>query len=206
MMRVGIMGGTFDPIHNGHLMIAKAAYAKFHLDEVWFLPNGNPPHKAKQDIGSDVPQRVEMVRRAIEGYAEFRLETYETERKNVSYSYATMEHFKELYPQHEFFFIIGADSLFAIEQWVKPERIFPTCTILAAYRDEIDTSEEMYAQIEHLVQKYSARIELLSTPLLKISSSQIRSYCMQGQEIDGFVPRKVEEYIRKEGLYESGNC
>lgn len=202
-MRVGIMGGTFDPIHNGHLMIAEVAYSQFQLDEVWFMPNGNPPHKAKEDIGSDVSHRVEMVKLAIKGHDGFRLEAYETERKTVSYSYATMEHFRKLYPQDNFFFIIGADSLFTIEQWVQPERIFPTCTILAAYRDEIDTPEEMQTQIEYLKQKYHAKIELLPSPLLKISSSQIRRCCAQHKEIAGFVPYTVKEYIRKEGLYES---
>lgn len=203
-MRIGIMGGTFDPIHNGHLMIAEAAYSQFQLDEVWFMPNGNPPHKAKQDIGSDASHRVEMVRLAIMEHAGFRLETYEAEKKDVSYSYATMEHFKKLYPKDDFYFIIGADSLFSIEQWVQLERIFPTCTILAAYRDEIDTPEEMQSQIEYLEGKYHAKIELLPSPLLRVSSSQIRRYCMQHIGIKELVPYQVEEYIRKEGLYESG--
>ena len=202
-MKIGIMGGTFDPIHNGHLMIAQAAYEQFELDEIWFMPNGNPPHKAQSGIGSDVKKRVEMVRIAIEGCKGYSLQLYEANRKKVSCSYETMEHFKEIYPDDEFFFIIGADSLFAIEHWIHPERIFPTCTILAAYRDEIDTKEEMYEQIHYLQNKYKAKIELLISPLLRISSSEIRMLCRQGKEIDGFVPDKVKEYIRKEGLYES---
>ncbi|MGN0333431.1 MAG: nicotinate-nucleotide adenylyltransferase [Lachnospiraceae bacterium] len=204
-MKIGIMGGTFDPIHNGHLMIAKTAYSQYHLDEIWFMPNGNPPHKEKSNIGSDVEKRVEMVRLAIEGYRDFQIELYEALKKTISYSYETMEHFVKLYPEHEFFFIIGADSLFSIEKWVHPERLFATCTILAAYRDEIDTREEMYTQINYLKKKYNARIELIISPLVKISSSEIRAYCIEKKDISGLVPEKVKEYIRKEGLYESEN-
>ena len=204
-MKIGIMGGTFDPIHNGHLMIAKTAYSQYHLDEIWFMPNGNPPHKEKSNIGSDVEKRVEMVRLAIEGYSDFQIELYEALKKSTSYSYETMEHFVKLYPEHEFFFIIGADSLFSIEKWVHPERLLATCTILAAYRDEIDTREEMYTQINYLKKKYNARIELIISPLVKISSSEIRAYCIEKKDISGLVPEKVKEYIRKEGLYESEN-
>ena len=83
-MKIGIMGGTFDPIHNGHLMIAKTAYSQYHLDEIWFMPNGNPPHKEKSKIGSDVEKRVEMVRLAIEGYRDFQIELYEALKKTIS--------------------------------------------------------------------------------------------------------------------------
>lgn len=204
-MKIGIMGGTFDPIHNGHLMIARSAYSQYHLDEIWFMPNGNPPHKAQFNIGSDVEKRVEMVKIAIDEYDDFRIELYEAEKTTISYSYETMEYFVKLHPEHEFFFIIGADSLFSIEKWVHPEKLFATCTILAAYRDEIDTREEMYSQINFLRKKYEAKIELIISPLLKISSSEIRAYCMEKKDISEFVPEKVKEYIRKEGLYESEN-
>ena len=201
-MKIGIMGGTFDPIHNGHLMIAHAAYEQFGLDQVWFMPNGNPPHKSQADIRSDVKDRVEMVRIAIDGCKDFILQPYEADRKKVSCSYETMEHFTKEYPSDTFYFIIGADSLFALETWVHPERIFPTCTILAAYRDEIDTKEEMEKQMKYLEKKYDANIRLLVSPLLKISSSEIRKLCLEGKEIEGLVPESVREYIRKEGLYE----
>ena len=110
-MRIGIMGGTFDPIHNGHLMLGEYAYQQFHLDEVWYMPNGNPPHKSNPEIRKDLQDRAEMTRLAIEEIPYFRLCTYEMDRKETSYSYQTMEYFKETYPQDEFYFIIGADSL-----------------------------------------------------------------------------------------------
>ena len=117
-----------------------------------------------------------------------------------------MEHFREIYPEHEFYFIIGADSLFAIERWVKPERIFPTCTILAAFRDEIDTSEAMNQQIQYLKEKYQARIELLVSPLIKVSSSMLRENLRQNKSIHGQVPDAVEAYIAERGLYGSEDC
>lgn len=204
-MKIGIMGGTFDPIHNGHLMIAKTAYKQFNLDKVWFLPNGNPPHKAQTVIGSSVENRVKMVQLAIDGHSGFRVELYEASKKTVSYSYETMEHFTKIYPEDKFYFIIGADSLFTVEKWIHPERLFPTCTILAAYRDEMDTREEMYRQIDYLKEKYSARAKLLVSPLVKISSSELRERIRQGKSIKDFVPDKVAKYIVEEGLYESKN-
>lgn len=204
-MRIGIMGGTFDPIHNGHLAIAKTAYEQFRLDKVWFLPNGNPPHKALTDIGSSIEDRIRMVELAIAGHTGFRLEAYEARRKSISCSYETMEHFTKTYPKDDFFFIVGADSLFTVDKWVHPERLFPTCTILAAFRDEMNTREEMERQIHYLKERYHAKSELLISPVIKVSSSELRERIKAGKSIRGFVPEKVEEYIKKECLYESEN-
>ena len=200
-MRIGIMGGTFDPIHNGHLMLGKAAYESFHLDQIWYMPNGNPPHKDMTLMDTNVGDRLEMVRLAIKPYQEFKLEAYEANRRDVSYSYSTLEHFNEMYPDEEFYFIIGADSLFMIDQWVHPERIFPTCTILAAYRDEINTRREMETRILELKEQYDARIELLITPLMKVSAHELREALKEGQPIVSHVPKAVADYIYKNNLY-----
>lgn len=200
-MKIGIMGGTFDPIHNGHLMLGKTALCQFELDEVWFMPNGNPPHKKQSSIQSDVKDRVAMTELAIRGMDRFRVERYEAERKEVSCSWQTLHHFAEENKGDEFFFIIGADSLFAIETWVHPERIFPVCTIVAACRDEIDTAEEMYDQIRYLERKYNARIEFLHSPLMNVSSHELRKMIHAGRSVAEYVPEAVEAYIRKEGLY-----
>lgn len=202
-MKIGIMGGTFDPIHNGHLTIAETAYKQFGLDRVCFMPNGNPPHKARTTIGSKVEHRINMVKLAIEGHDGFMLELYEANKKSVSFSYETMEHFAKIYPEDEFCFIIGADSLFSIEKWVHPERLFPTCTILAAYRGEKNTVEEMEQQIEYLKEKYAAKLELLMSPLVDVSSTELRERIREGKSIAAFVPDKVEKYIVEEGLYGS---
>lgn len=212
-MKIGIMGGTFDPVHNGHLELADMARSQFALDEIWFLPNGNPPHKELKKIKSNVKQRVKMVKLAIDGHPGYLLEPCEAEKKDISCSYKTMEYLTKEHPEDEFYFIVGADSLFSIETWVHPEKLFPLCTILAAYRDDIvegernsmesSVWEEMTAQIEHLKEEYGARIELLRSRPIQISSSRLREMVRRGDEIHGLVPEKVEEYIAEEGLYES---
>lgn len=204
-MKIGIMGGTFDPIHNGHLMLGRAALEAFGLDKVWYMPNGNPPHKDISSIETDVEDRVEMVRLAISSCKEFRLEPYEAKRTEVSYSYSTMEYFRGIYPEDNFYFIIGADSLFMIDKWVHPERIFPTCTVLAAYRDEINTRQAMEDKIRELTKTYGARIRLLVTPLVRISSHELRKDVREGRSIAGYVPEAVNAYILKRHLYVGEN-
>lgn len=204
-MKIGIMGGTFDPIHNGHLALGHTAYEQFDLDEVWFMPNGNPPHKEQSSIKMDADTRSHMVEIAIAGTKEFRLEKYEVTREGVCCSYETMEYFKSQYPEDEFYFIIGADSLFAIETWVHPELLFPNCIILAAFRDEINTAKEMNLQIRYLEEKYNARIKLLNAPMVHISSSELRKRLMNGRPVSGWMPEAVEAYIEREQLYGSKN-
>lgn len=199
-MKIGIMGGTFDPIHNGHLMLGEYAYQEFQLDEVWFMPNGNPPHKSNDTIESQTTNRVEMVRRAIAGKEYFSLQLYETKNKEVNYSYKTMEHFKRAYPEYTFYFIIGADSLFSIEKWVHPEILLRDCIVLAAYRDDTGT-DEMLSQIQYLNDKYGADIRLLNTPNVDISSSDIRERIKDGLSIRKMVPEAVFDYIEENQLF-----
>lgn len=242
-MKIGIMGGTFDPIHIGHLLLGEFAYEDFGLDEIWFLPNGNPPHKdtaisdsiqndsakndtVQRDTGGHgtaeketqqseradltvmteeeraLLHRVEMVRLAIEGTPYFKLSLHEASVSRHSYTYRTMMEFNRDYPEHEFYFILGADSLFAIEQWRYFKEIFPTCTILAAMRDDKDV-EDMERQIQYLSEKYSAKISLLRAPLLEISSTTIRKRAAHGLSSRYMVPDKVADYIRRHRLYQS---
>ena len=125
-MRIGIMGGTFDPIHIGHLLLGEFAYEQFHLDEVWFLPNGNPPHKEVEDTEEALAHRVEMVRLAVRENPHFQLSLHEAKKDCHSYTYKTLQEFHALYPENEYFFILGADSLFSIEQWKYFKEIFPS--------------------------------------------------------------------------------
>lgn len=199
-MKIGIMGGTFDPIHNGHLMLAQYAYQQFELDQIWFLPNGCPPHKSQDTIESEPFHRAQMVKLAIEGVPYFRFSSYETNQETVSYSYQTMEHFREEYPEDNFAFIIGADSLFAIESWKCPGRLLAVCDILAAYRDDKGTPE-MMAQIAYLEEKYEARIQLLETPVMDVSSHEIRRMIKSGMDVTGLIPDSVEQYIISHNLF-----
>lgn len=199
-MKIGIMGGTFDPIHNGHLMLGEYAYREFQLDEIWFMPNSNPPHKASESIESQTKNRVEMVEKAIQGIEYFTLQRYEVDNTDVNYSYKTMQHFNQVYPEHEFYFIIGADSLFNMEKWVHPEILLKSCKMLAAYRDEKST-DEMLAQIQYLNEKYDAEIYLLNTPNVDISSSDIRRMIKEGITIQGLVPESVFQFIEEKQLF-----
>ena len=199
-MKIGIMGGTFDPIHIGHLLLGEFAYENFHLDEIWFLPNGNPPHKTTDESGVSLDDRIEMVKLATDDVPYFRLNLYEASSKKHSYTYSTMRALREMYPEHEFFFILGADSLFSIEQWKNFRKIFPSCTILAAMRDDKDT-ESMQAQIRYLNEKYGADIRLLQAPLVEISSTTIRRRAENGLSIRYMVPDVVSEYIQSNALY-----
>ena len=199
-MKIGIMGGTFDPIHIGHLLLGEFAYENFHLDEIWFLPNGNPPHKTTDESGVSLDDRIEMVKLATDDVPYFRMNLYEASSKKHSYTYSTMRALREMYPDHEFFFILGADSLFSIEQWKNFREIFPSCTILAAMRDDKDT-ESMQAQIRYLNGKYGADIRLLQAPLVEISSTTIRRRAENGLSIRYMVPDVVSEYIQSNALY-----
>ncbi len=193
-MKIGIVGGTFDPIHNGHLMLGEYAYHQYELDEIWYMPNGNPPHKSNSSIASDVQGRVNMVGLAIADKPYFKLQTYEVEHDEVHYSYQTMEYFNQTYPKDQFYFVIGADSLFHIEKWVHPELLLKECVVLTAYRDE-KTSDDMSQQISYLNKKYDADIRLLNTPNVDISSSEIRKKLKAGISVMDEVPAAVHMYL-----------
>ena len=200
-MKIGIMGGTFNPIHNGHLILADCAYREFKLDKIWFLPNGNPPHKENDEMETNIKQRVDMVKAALTGDERYELCLYEADENHIYYSYATMENFRKKFPQHQFYFIIGADSLFDMVDWKYPERQLPICTILAACRDDIDT-KSMRQQMDYLNQKYHGDIRLLKAPVVPAASSEIRRELKSGENAADMVPAAVMNYIQTHHLYE----
>ena len=116
MAKIGILGGTFDPVHNGHLALGKQAYEQFKLDEIWFMPSGHPPHK-KSRLVTQGKEREDMVKLAIASVSYFVYSDFELKREGNTYTAQTLTLLREAYPQHEFYFIIGADSLYEIEQW-----------------------------------------------------------------------------------------
>lgn len=198
-MKIGIMGGTFDPIHIGHLLLGEFAYEQFGLDEIWFLPNGTPPHKETESLGTNFKHRAAMVKAAIFDTPYFKLSLHES-IEGVHYTYKTLYELKELYPHHEFYFILGADSLFSIETWMHFQEIFPSCTILAAMRDDKDIAD-MENQIKYLSDRYHADIRLLRAPLIEISSTTIRKRILNNQTVRYMVPNSVVQYIDDHKLY-----
>ena len=199
MRKVGIMGGTFNPIHNGHLMLAKEAFRQFSLDEVLFMPCGNAYMKADQKVESG-QTRADMTALAIKGEPHFTLSDMEIMQPGNTYTYQTLERLKEENPDVEYFFIVGADSLFHMPEWVNPERIFANCHVLAAIRGD-KTYSDLNVQIEFLKQKYAADVRVMETVCMNMSSTDIRRKIASGESIENDVPEAVRRYIEERGLY-----
>lgn len=201
MAEIGIMGGTFDPIHNGHLMLGKQAYMEYQLDEVWFMPSGTPPHKKDHRV-TDVEDRCAMVKLAIEEYPYFRFSDFEVKRIGNTYTAETLRLLRDTYPHHRFYFIIGADSLYELEQWYHPEAVMAQATILAAGRDYENARCSIDEQIQILNDKYHANIKRLHCEEVDISSASLREMEARRKNIYKYVPKSVEAYIEAHGLYQ----
>lgn len=197
--KVGILGGTFDPIHTGHLILAEAAYESFSLDYVLIMPNGNPPHKAGQ-VNATMEQRTRMVELAVADNPHLKVSDFEKTPQDYHYTYETLEFLKKEHPDTDYYFILGADSLVHFHTWMEPRRICEACSILAATRDHME-SEELTARIQELSQVFGAHIYPMETPNIDISSNMIRERVRTGHSIRYYVPEAVEEYIYKKGLY-----
>lgn len=198
MKKYGIMGGTFNPIHLAHLYIAYEAKEQLNLDKVIFMPAGNPPHKKNTII--DAKFRYEMVRKAIEGYEGFEINSYEIEKNGYSYTYETLQYLKKQEDNIEVFFIAGADSLMAIEKWSNTDLVLNNCTFVAFNRGEYNKSilEEQKYKLE---KKYDAKIVILNVTDIDISSSMIRERIANGKRVDFFLPEEVKKYISENKLY-----
>lgn len=202
MAKIGIMGGTFDPIHNAHLMLGRQALKEYHLDEIWFMPSHNPPHKTDHRV-TGTKDRCEMVKLAIAGEPRFRFSDFEIFRAGNTYTAQTLKLLKEAYPKHTFFFIVGADSLYHIESWYHPEEVMRQVTILAAGRECEDASCTLEEQAAYLIKKYGAAIFLLHSDTMEVSSQELREREMNGGRIHNLVPKNVERYIEEHGLYQN---
>lgn len=199
--RVGIMGGTFNPIHIGHLIIAEAAYEAYDLDEVLFVPSGVSYMKDQSEI-LDAKKRVHMTGLAIEDNPHFALSTIEIDRDGNSYSYETLETLRKQNPNTEYFFLVGSDTLFALETWKHPEILLPSCTILVAVRNGVPM-EKMQEHAKYLEEKFGGSIQLLTTPNIEISATDIRNRIAANRNVKYFVPDSVLQFIEKNGLYKN---
>lgn len=203
--RIGIMGGTFDPIHNGHLILGEAAWQEYNLDTVIFLPSGNPPHKRDRSGGADNNERLHMTELATEDNPHFFCSDLEMHRSGFTYTYETLMEMKAAQPLDRLFFIIGADSLFDFEKWRCPEKICTLCTLLVAVRNHVD-DEAMKSQIRHLKERFHAEIYELHTGNIDISSAMLRQMISKGMTARYYIPDKVRAYIEEHRIYQhTGN-
>lgn len=199
MKKVGIIGGTFNPIHLGHMILAESARTEFDLDEILFIPTGVSYFKDPSII-LDKKTRLNLVADAIGDNPYFAMSTIETDREGNSYTYETLLQLKEENPDTEYFLIIGADSLFEIEKWKNPEIIMQQAIILAAKRKGHAT-DQLLSKINELKEKYKADIRLLTTPYIDISSTEIRERIKNNKSIRYLVRHATCNYIEEHKLY-----
>ena len=195
-MNVGLYGGTFDPIHNGHLLLAEWTREVLNLDKIIFIPAFKPPHKREQFI-SDVQYRLQMLRLAIKNNPYFEISMLEIEKSNISYSIETILLFKKKYnlTSQQLFFMIGADSLYDFPNWYHPDEICKNCTIVVYQRLGFNFNE--------IKNQYVKKTTLIKTPIIQISSTKIRQHVSSGKSIKYMVPVQVEAFICKNSLYKS---
>ena len=194
---VGIMGGTFDPIHIGHLILAESAWQQFSLEKVLFMPSGNPPHKRNRD-GATNQQRVDMVRLAIASNPHFELSLEEMHEQGYIYTKETLRRLRENHPDTDYYFIMGADSLLAFDSWNGPEEICRQCILTVAVRDSMDP-DDLERAIEHVRIRYRADVRKLESP--NISSHNIREWLSEGRSTRYYLPDEVLTYILDKDIY-----
>ncbi|MFQ6111071.1 MAG: nicotinate-nucleotide adenylyltransferase [Nitrospinota bacterium] len=222
-MRVGIMGGTFNPIHYGHLLSAEEVRERFKLEKVIFIPLSLPPHKGAHDV-IDARHRLEMVRRAVASNPRFEVSTVEIDRGGISYTVDTLEELRRRSsPETEFFFIMGADSFLEISTWKDVPRLFQLCNFIVTVRDGFPLDHLVGTLVETVGNKYpelrftlrdespaqgeisveGSPCAIYPTPIssLEISSTKIRRRVGSGRSIKYLLPPRVEEYILNNNLY-----
>ncbi len=198
--KIGIMGGTFDPIHLAHLKMAKCALEQKHLDQIWFMPSKFPPHKKEKKVASE-QIRSALVQLAIQQEEKFAFSDFELRYEETTYTASTLARLQAEYPKLSFYFIMGGDSLFQMEQWYHPEKIMERAVILAGGRDGI-SNEALQEQAEYLSEKYGGTVELFSMPEMNISSSCIRRRLAEGKNVREYLPAQVYEYIMEHHCYQ----
>jgi len=202
-MRLGLFGGTFDPIHLGHLLLAERCREECALDAVWFLPAGDPPHKSSGHISSG-KARAEMIELAVAGHPAFAVNRMELERHGKTFTFETLEQLHAEDASRELFFLIGADSLADLPAWRAPRRILELATIVAVNRGDRPCPDvrAVAAQIDNAdAPRIAERIRIVDMPGIDISSTEIRRRAREGKSIRFVTPRAVEAYIAEHRLY-----
>lgn len=192
--RIGLFGGTFNPIHCGHVKAAESVQNIFSFDRILFIPSYLPPHKESMDVAS-AAHRLKMVELALASFDRFFPSSVEIDARGTSYSILTLNKIKEMFPQTEAFFLLGIDAFLEIETWKDYEDVLEQCSFVVMSRPGFRLSEAK----DILTEKY--KIYLLSINTLDISSSEVRERIRKNQPIEGLVPENVENYIKEKRLY-----
>jgi nicotinate-nucleotide adenylyltransferase len=195
-MKIGIMGGTFDPIHLGHMIAAESAREAAGLDEVWFIPTNIPPHKQNLPKAS-AEQRLAMVSLAVADHPSFRAVDYELKRGGTSFTADTVQMLRDLHPNISFYYIIGADMVMYLPKWVRIEEIVEGVSFIGLERLGFQV------ELKHLPAMLADKVQLASMPLIEISSTAIRKRKQQHQSVRYLVNEKVRIYMEENQLYES---
>lgn len=198
--RFAVMGGTFDPIHYGHLVTAEAVRDKFKLDKVLFVPTGNPPHKMSRAT-SDPEHRYLMTVLATITNPYFDVSRLEIDRTGITYTVDTIKDLRKIYGENaEIYFITGADAILEILTWYNVEELFKICCFVAATRPGFH-GKDMEQKLNEIKSKYNQEIFSIEVPSLAISSTDIRDRIKNCKTIRYLLPEAVEHYIRKSNLY-----
>lgn len=200
-MRIGVFGGTFDPVHYGHLLLAEQCREQGRLDRVWFVPAARPPHKDEGAI-TRFEQRAEMLELAIAGNPAFRVEPLERDRPGLSYTAETLAELHRRHPADEFFLLVGSDTLKDLPTWREPQSVLQHAGLMVMARpnNPLVSAEELRARL-NLPEAVPLRMEVIETPLIDISSRDLRRRAAAGRSLRYFLPRAVECYILEKGLY-----
>jgi nicotinate-nucleotide adenylyltransferase len=200
-MRLGVFGGTFDPVHLGHLILAEQCREQARLDRVLFIPAPRPPHKLEHER-TRFEQRVEMLTLAVSGHPAFQIDELERDRSGPSYTFQTLEELSQKHPGAELCLILGGDSLAELHLWYRPERIVELATILAVPRPGSPAVDAAALRDNlRLPPGTPLNAQVIDSPLIDIASRDIRSRLAQGRSVRYMVPRAVEAYVADKGLY-----
>lgn len=194
--RIGFFGGTFDPIHHGHLILASYAASSAQLDRLLFAPAAAPPHKRRTI--TDISHRIEMLLRAIEPDERFEMTNVDLDREGPHYSAETLEILSRQYPTAELFFLMGSDSFRDLPTWYEPLRLFDHARLLVGKRPNSMFDEEY---LWSALPPARTKTEFVDIPLIEISSTEIRKRRSERLPIDYLTPRTVQHYIETHGLY-----
>lgn len=199
MNKIAVFGGTFDPIHIGHIHIAYNALYALNLDKVIFMPSGNPPHKINQNI-TDRILRYEMVKIATREEKKFQVSSYEINKKTLSYTFETLEYLNSVFKNHQLCLLTGADCLMNLETWKNIQDIFKLCTFVVFTRPGLDMNR-LLQQKTYIEKKYQVEIVLLDMPMLEVSSTKLRDMIYENKNVSYLLPYGVYDFINQLDIY-----